>query len=42
MVGVYQVSLQVPAGMRMSPVGIVCDFGVGTPSGAGLVYVAQP
>jgi uncharacterized protein (TIGR03437 family) len=42
MVGVYQVSLQVPEGMRMSPVGIVCDFGVGTPSGAGLVYVAQP
>jgi uncharacterized protein (TIGR03437 family) len=42
MVGVYQVSLQVPAGMRMSPVGIVCDFGDGTPSGYGSVYVAQP
>ena len=42
MVGVYQVSLQVPEGMRMSPVGIVCDFGDGTPSGYASVYVAQP
>jgi uncharacterized protein (TIGR03437 family) len=42
MVGVYQVSLQVPAGLRMSPVTINCDFGVGTPYGFGQVFVAQP
>ena len=42
MVGVYQVSLQVPAGLRTSPAGIVCDFGAGTPSGYALVYVEQP
>ncbi len=42
MVGVYQVSLQVPAGLRTSPVGIDCDFGAGTPSGYALVYVEQP
>ena len=42
MVGIYQVTLQVPAGLRTSPVGIVCDFGDGTPSGYGSVYVAQP
>ena len=42
MVGVYQVSLQVPAGMRVSPVTLVCDFGDGTPSGYASVYVAQP
>ena len=41
MVGVYQVSLQVPAGLRMSPVTINCDFGVGTPYGFGQVFVAQ-
>jgi uncharacterized protein (TIGR03437 family) len=41
MVGVYQVSLQVPAGMRTSPVGIVCDFGDGTPSGYASVFVEQ-
>ena len=42
MVGVYQVSLQVPAGLRTSPVGIVCDFGADTPSGYASVSVAQP
>ncbi len=31
MVGVYQVSLEVPAGLRTNPVGLVCDFGLGTP-----------
>jgi uncharacterized protein (TIGR03437 family) len=39
MVGVYQVSLQVPAGLRMSPVTINCDFGAGTPYGFGQVFV---
>jgi uncharacterized protein (TIGR03437 family) len=42
MVGIYQVSLQVPAGLRVSPVSIVCDFGLGTPSGFGTLFVAQP
>jgi uncharacterized protein (TIGR03437 family) len=42
MVGVYQVSLQVPEGLRMSPVQLVCDFGLGTPSGFGTLFVAQP
>jgi uncharacterized protein (TIGR03437 family) len=42
MVGVYQVTLQVPARLRVSPVGIDCDFGVGTPYGIGQVFVAQP
>ena len=42
MVGIYQVSLQVPAGLPTSPVTVDCDFGVGTPYGFGQVYVAQP
>ena len=41
MVGVYQVTLQVPMGLRTSPVGLDCDFGVGTPYAIGQVFV-QP
>ncbi len=39
MVGVYQVSLEVPAGLRVSPVGLVCDFGLGTPFVGGQLAV---
>jgi uncharacterized protein (TIGR03437 family) len=39
MVGVYQVSLEVPAGLRVSPVGLTCDFGLGTPFVTGLLPV---
>jgi len=39
MVGVYQVSLEVPAGLRMSEVALDCDFGVGTAFAAGSVFV---
>ncbi|MDR3698191.1 MAG: hypothetical protein P4L56_01070 [Candidatus Sulfopaludibacter sp.] len=39
MVGVYQVSLEVPAGLRTNPVGLVCDFGLGTPFVGGQLAV---
>ena len=39
MVGVYQVSLQVPAGLRISNPGITCDSGVGTLPTVGSTFV---
>ncbi|SPE41423.1 conserved exported hypothetical protein [Candidatus Sulfopaludibacter sp. SbA3] len=39
MVGVYQVSVQVPSGLRVTPVGVTCDFGLGTPAVTGLLPV---
>jgi uncharacterized protein (TIGR03437 family) len=39
MVGVYQVSVQVPAGLRVNPVTVTCDFGADTPSVSGLLPV---
>jgi len=41
LVGIYQVSLQVPAGLRVSNPGIGCDFGAGSPSTIGSTFVAQ-
>lgn len=32
MVGIYQVSLQVPMGLRVSPINLTCDFGFATAS----------
>jgi len=37
----YQVSLEVPVGLRLSPVNVVCDFGAGAPGGFGLMYIVQ-
>jgi len=41
MVGIYQVSLEVPLALRLSPVNVVCDFGIDAPGGFGLMYVAR-
>jgi uncharacterized protein (TIGR03437 family) len=38
--GVYQVNVQVPVGLRMTPVLVTCDFGAGTPSVSGLLPVS--
>jgi uncharacterized protein (TIGR03437 family) len=40
MVGVYQVSLEIPAGLRTSPVALDCDFGPGgVPGATGSIFV---
>ena len=40
MVGINQVSLQVPNALRMTNPGITCDFGRGTPFAVGSTFVA--
>jgi uncharacterized protein (TIGR03437 family) len=41
MIGIYQVSLEVPVGLRTSPATLSCDFGDASPWGAtGSVFVA--
>lgn len=39
MIGVYQVSVQVPVGLRVTPISLTCDFGQGTTPVFGLLPI---